>query len=93
MLILEFQEHRVNEEGREIFDDYDWWKELVSRAAQGADRFELRCWEDEREGIAFGQQYGEQPGEHHPGAGLYRGAQPGGAGCTASTGAWLPTGR
>ena len=60
MLILEFQEHRVNEEGREIFDDYDWWKELVSRAAQGADRFELRCWEDEREGIAFGQQYGEQ---------------------------------
>ncbi len=60
MLILEFQEHRVNEEGREIFDGYDWWKELVSRAAQGADRFELRCWEDEREGIAFGQQYGEQ---------------------------------
>ena len=60
MLILEFQEHRVNEEGREIFDSYDWWKELVSRAAQGADRFELRCWEDEREGIAFGQQYGEQ---------------------------------
>ena len=32
----------------------------MSRAAQGADRFELRCWEDEREGIAFGQQYGEQ---------------------------------
>ena len=60
MLILEFQEHRVNEEGREIFDSYDWWKELVSRAAQGADRFELRCWEDEREGIAFGQKYGEQ---------------------------------
>ena len=60
MLILEFQEHRVNEEGREIFDSYDWWKELVSRAAQGADRFELRCWEDEPEGIAFGQQYGEQ---------------------------------
>ena len=25
MLILEFQEHRVNEEGREIFDSYDWW--------------------------------------------------------------------
>lgn len=60
MLILEFQEHKVNEEGREIFDDYDWWKELVSRAAQGADRFELRCWEDEREGIAFGQKYDEQ---------------------------------
>ena len=60
MLILEFQGHRVNEEGRETFDSYEWWKELVSRAAQGADRFELRCWEDEREGIAFGQKYGEQ---------------------------------
>ena len=60
MLILEFQEHKVNEEGREIFENYDWWKELTAKAAEGADRFEVRCWEDEREGIAFGQQYGEQ---------------------------------
>ena len=60
MLILEFEEHRTNEEGKEIFESCDWWKELVSRAAQDADRFEVRCWEDEQEGIAFGQQYGQK---------------------------------
>ena len=60
MLILEFEEHRTNEEGKEIFESCDWWKELVSKAAQGADRFEVRCWEDEQEGIAFGQQYGQK---------------------------------
>lgn len=49
MLILEFEEHRTNEEGKEIFESCDWWKELVSRAAQDADRFEVRCWEDEQE--------------------------------------------
>ena len=60
MLILEFEEHRTNEEGKEIFESCDWWKELVSKAAQDADRFEVRCWEDEQEGIAFGQQYGQK---------------------------------
>ncbi len=65
MLILEFEEHRTNEEGKEIFESCDWWKELVSRAAQDADRFEVRCWEDEQEGIAFGQQYGQKAGEQH----------------------------
>ena len=60
MLILEFEEHRINEERKEIFESCDWWKELVSRAAQDADRFEVRCWEDEQEGIAFGQQYGQK---------------------------------
>lgn len=60
MLILEFEEHRTNEEGKEIFESCDWWKELVSKAAQGADRFEVRCWEDEQEGITFGQQYGQK---------------------------------
>ena len=48
MLILEFEEHRTNEEGKEIFESCDWWKELVSRAAQDADR------------VAFGQQYGQK---------------------------------
>lgn len=60
MLILEFKEHRTNQAGREIFENYDWWKELTAKAAEGADHFEMRCWEDEREGIAFGERYGHR---------------------------------
>jgi len=30
MLILEFEEHQTNEEGKEIFESCDWWKELGS---------------------------------------------------------------
>ena len=53
MLTLEFEEHRTNETGKEQFEEYDWWKELVRKAAEKADSFQLRCWEDEKEGIAF----------------------------------------
>lgn len=55
MLTLEFEEHRTNEQGKEQFEEYDWWKELVRKAAEKTDSFQLRCWEDEKEGIAFGE--------------------------------------
>lgn len=58
MLTLEFEEHRTNEQGKEQFEEYDWWKELVRKAAEKADSFQLRCWEDEKEGIAFGEKFG-----------------------------------
>lgn len=60
MLTLEFEEHRTNEQGKEQFEEYDWWKELVRKAAEKADSFQLRCWEDEKEGIAFGEKFGTQ---------------------------------
>lgn len=34
MLTLEFEEHRTNEQGKEQFEEYDWWKELVRKAAE-----------------------------------------------------------
>lgn len=58
MLTLEFEEHRTNEQGKEQFEEYDWWKELVKKAAEKADSFQLRCWENEKEGIAFGEKFG-----------------------------------
>lgn len=65
MLILEFEEHRTNEEGKEIFESCDWWKELVSRAAQDADRFEVRCWEDEQGGNCLWTAVRSKAGEQH----------------------------
>lgn len=58
MLTLEFEEHRTNDAGKEMFEEYDWWKQLVAKAAEKADSFQLRCWEDESEGIAFGEKFG-----------------------------------
>lgn len=55
MLTLEFEEHRTNDAGREIFAEYDWWRELVRKAAEKADTFELRCRQDEEEGIRLGK--------------------------------------
>lgn len=49
MLTLEFEEHRTNEQGKEQFEEYDWWKELVRKATEKTDSFQLRCWEDEKE--------------------------------------------
>ena len=54
MLTLEFEEHRTNDAGKEMFEEYDWWKQLVAKAAEKADSFQLRCWEAESEGIACG---------------------------------------
>lgn len=34
MLTLEFEEHRTNEQGKEQFEEYDWWKELVRKATE-----------------------------------------------------------
>ncbi len=64
MLTLEFEEHRTNDAGREVFEEYDWWRELVRKAAEKADTFELRCWQDEEEGIQIGEMLGtRQPSE------------------------------
>lgn len=60
MLILEFETHETNESGKEVFEEYDWWRELVSKAAEKADSFELRCWADDAQGIAFGRTFGEE---------------------------------
>lgn len=60
MLTLEFETYEVNENGKEVFEEYDWWKELVRKVAEKADSFELRCWEDEEEAISFGRQFGEE---------------------------------
>lgn len=58
MLTLEFEEHRTNDACREVFEEYDWWRELVRKAAEKADTFELRCWQDEEEGIRMGELLG-----------------------------------
>ena len=92
MLILEFQEHRVNEEGREIFDGYDWWKELVSRAAQGADRFELRCWRTSaKESPSASSTASSRRAPPRSWSTPERSARRHWQRCL--TGAWLPTGR
>ena len=59
MFTLKFKEHQTTSDGKEVFEEYDWWKELTLKAAENADHFELRCWEDEAEGIAFGKKYGQ----------------------------------
>ncbi len=60
MLALEFETHQTNEQGKEIFEEYDWWKELVNQAAQKADSFEIRAWKDEAEAISVGELYAEK---------------------------------
>lgn len=60
MYTLEFETHETNENCKEIFSEYDWWKELVQKAAEKATRFEIHCWKDEEEGIAFGEKFGTE---------------------------------
>lgn len=43
-----------------VLQEYSWWIELVRKIAPQADKFEIRCWPDEPEAIATGQQFGEQ---------------------------------
>ena len=60
MLILEFEEHLATKKGKEIFESCDWWKELVSKAAQDADRFRCAAGKMSRRELPLGQQYGQK---------------------------------
>lgn len=43
-----------------IFDNYDWWLDLVKEALQVADEFEMRLWGDDVEGIKSGEKFGNR---------------------------------
>ena len=43
-----------------IFDNYDWWLDLVKKALKNADEFEMRLWEDDVESIKSGERFGER---------------------------------
>lgn len=43
-----------------ILDSYEWWVDLVKKALENADEFEMRLWEDDLEGIKSGEKFGEK---------------------------------
>lgn len=46
------------------FASYEWWVDLAEKALETADEFEMRLWEDDLEGIASRQKFGEQMPNH-----------------------------
>lgn len=46
--------------GNLIFDSFKWWEDLVKKALEHANEFEMRLWEDDFEGIKSGQKFGKR---------------------------------
>lgn len=55
-----FHLNKYNNGIKDVLDDYSWWIALVEKLAPKANKFEIRCWQDEQEAIATGQQFGKQ---------------------------------
>lgn len=60
MYRIAFQVELYDSGVKQILEDYSWWIDLVGKIASEADKFEIRCWPDELEAIATGQQFGKQ---------------------------------
>jgi len=41
-------------------EDFEIWREIISKALDTAETFEIHCWEDEHEAIKTALKYGEQ---------------------------------